>query len=242
MLELRNVTKVYPNGAVALQDVSLTVSKGEFVFVVGHSGAGKTTLTKLLMCEESPTTTLTKLLMCEESPTSGALLVNNQDITRLRPKQVPFVRRSMGVVFQDFRLMPNWSVEENVAFAMIVVEAHPKQIRKRVPEVLELVGLANKRRELPGQLSGGEQQRIALARAIVNQPGILIADEPTGNLDPETSWGIMKLLLDINTLGTTLLMVTHAQQIVDALRKRVIALEGGRVARDDVRGVYGYET
>lgn len=209
MLELRNVTKMYPGGAVALKDVSITVSKGEFVFVVGPSGAGKTTLTKLLMCEERPT--------------SGSIIINNFDLNKLRPKEVPMLRRSMGVVFQDFRLMPNWTVEENVAFAMVVVEVAPRHVRRRVAEVLDLVGLAGKRSQLPGQLSGGEQQRVALARAIVNQPALVLADEPTGNLDPETSWGIVKLLLDINATGTTMLMVTHANQIVDSLRKRVIA-------------------
>lgn len=224
MLELRNVTKMYPNGPVALKEVSLTVTKGEFVFVVGPSGAGKTTLTKLLMCEERPT--------------SGSIIINNFDLAKLRSRDVPLLRRSMGVVFQDFRLMPNWTVEENVSFAMIVVEAAPRLIRRRVMEVLDLVGLTHKRSHLPGQLSGGEQQRVALARAIVNQPHLVLADEPTGNLDPETSWGIVKLLLDINAAGTTMLMVTHANQIVDSLRKRVVALEAGRVARDEEGGVY----
>lgn len=224
MLELCNVTKMYPGGAVALKDVSITMSKGEFVFVVGPSGAGKTTLTKLLMCEERPT--------------SGSIIINNFDLNKLRPKEVPMLRRSMGVVFQDFRLMPNWTVEENVAFAMVVVEVAPRHVRRRVAEVLDLVGLVGKRSQLPGQLSGGEQQRVALARAIVNQPDLVLADEPTGNLDPETSWGIVKLLLDINATGTTMLMVTHANQIVDSLRKRVIALDAGRVARDEEGGVY----
>lgn len=224
MLELRNVTKAYPNGPVALKEVSLSVAKGEFVFVVGPSGAGKTTLTKLLMSEEKPT--------------SGQIIINGHDITRLRRSEIPYLRRTMGVVFQDFRLMPNWTVEENVAFAMIVVEAAPRLIRRRVADVLDLVGLAGKANQLPGKLSGGEQQRVALARAIVNQPALVLADEPTGNLDPETSWGIVKLLLDINATGTTMLMVTHAKQIVDSLRKRVVALEGGRVARDEEGGVY----
>lgn len=224
MLEFRNVTKAYANGPVALKEVSLTVGKGEFVFVVGPSGAGKTTLTKLLMCEEKPT--------------SGHIILNGHDITRLRHGEIPYLRRTMGVVFQDFRLMPTWTVEENVAFAMVVVEAAPRLVRRRVADVLDLVGLAGKAHQLPGKLSGGEQQRVALARAIVNQPGLVLADEPTGNLDPETSWGIVKLLLDINAAGTTMLMVTHAKQIVDSLRKRVVALEGGRVARDEEGGVY----
>lgn len=224
MLQLRNVTKAYPSGPVALKDISLSVEKGEFVFVVGPSGAGKTTLTKLLMCEERPT--------------SGSIVINDFDLTKLRSREVPLLRRSMGVVFQDFRLMPNWTVEENVAFAMVVVEAAPRHIRRRVAEVLDLVGLTQKRNQLPGQLSGGEQQRVALARAIVNQPSLVLADEPTGNLDPETSWGIVKLLLDINATGTTMLMVTHANQIVDSLRKRVVALDAGRIARDEEGGVY----
>lgn len=224
MLELRNVTKKYPSGPVALKDVSLTVTDGEFVFVVGPSGAGKTTLTKLLMCEERPT--------------SGTIIINKFNLAKMRPKEVPMLRRTMGVVFQDFRLMPNWTIEENVAFAMVVVETSPRQIRRRVEDVLDLVGLADKRLQIPGQLSGGEQQRVALARAIVNQPALVLADEPTGNLDPETSWGIVKLLLDINATGTTMLMVTHANQIVDSLRKRVIALEAGHVVRDVEGGVY----
>lgn len=224
MLELRKVTKAYPNGPIALNDVSLTVSQGEFVFVVGQSGAGKTTLTKLLLREEKPT--------------QGQIILNGRDITKMRASEIPYLRRAIGVVFQDFRLMPNWTVEENVAFAMVVVEAAPRLIHRRVAKVLELVGLAHKAKQLPGKLSGGEQQRVALARAIANQPAFVIADEPTGNLDPETAWGIVKLLLEINAAGTTMLMVTHAKQIVDSLRKRVIALEGGSVVRDEERGVY----
>ncbi len=224
MLELRKVTKAYPNGPIALNDVSLTVSQGEFVFVVGQSGAGKTTLTKLLLREEKPT--------------QGQIILNGRDIIKMRASEIPYLRRSIGVVFQDFRLMPNWTVEENVAFAMVVVEAAPRLIHRRVAKVLELVGLAHKAKQLPGKLSGGEQQRVALARAIANQPAFVIADEPTGNLDPETAWGIVKLLLEINAAGTTMLMVTHAKQIVDSLRKRVIALEGGSVVRDEERGVY----
>lgn len=224
MLELRKVTKAYPNGPVALNDVTLSVAQGEFVFVVGQSGAGKTTLTKLLLREEKPT--------------QGQIILNGRDITKLRAREIPYLRRSIGVVFQDFRLMPNWTVEENVAFAMLVVEASPRLIHRRVAKVLELVGLSHKAKQLPGKLSGGEQQRVSLARAIANQPAFVIADEPTGNLDPETAWGIVKLLLEINAAGTTTLMVTHAKQIVDSLRKRVIALEGGSVVRDEERGVY----
>lgn len=224
MLELSNVTKAYPSGAVALHQINMCVSRGEFVFVVGASGAGKTTLTKLLLREEKPT--------------SGKIVINGKDITKLRPHEVPYLRRSMGVVFQDFRLMPTWTVEENVAFAMVVVETAPRLVRRRVAEVLELVGLSSKRTQLPSQLSGGEQQRVALARAIVNKPMLLLADEPTGNLDPETSWGIVKLLLDINSTGTTMLMVTHAKQIVDTLRKRVVELDSGSMTRDEKCGVY----
>lgn len=224
MLELQNVTKTYPNGLVALDSVNMKMAKGEFAFVVGQSGAGKTTLTKLLLCEEKPT--------------SGTIIINNRDITKIRPRHIPALRRSMGVVFQDFRLMPNWTVEENISFAMIVVEATQKQIKRRVAEVLDLVQLTPKRRQTPGQLSGGEQQRVALARAIVNSPDLLLADEPTGNLDPDTSWDIVNLILDINRVGTTVLMVTHAEQIVDRLRKRVVVLENGRVTRDEEGGIY----
>ncbi len=227
MLELYAVSKIYGNGVVALRDVDLKVNKGEFVFIVGPSGAGKTTLTRLILAEEKPT--------------KGQIIVNNKVVNNLRPSEIPYLRRQIGTVFQDFRLMHNWTVEENVSFAMKVIEAPRRAIRKRVPEVLEMVGLANKAKHLPTQLSGGEQQRVALARAIVNQPYILLADEPTGNLDPETAWGIMRVLQDINAQGTTILMVTHAKNIVDEMRKRVVALEGGRIVRDETRGAYGNE-
>lgn len=227
MLELYAVSKMYGNGVVALRDVDLQVDKGEFLFIVGPSGAGKTTLTKLLLAEEKPS--------------KGQIVVNGKVVNDLRPREIPYLRRQIGVVFQDFRLMPNWTVEENVGFAMRVTEAPLRAIRRRVPEVLELVGLGGSAKHLPMELSGGEQQRVALARAIVNQPYILLADEPTGNLDPETAWGIMRLLQDINAHGTTVLMVTHAKNIVDSMRKRVVALEGGRIARDERRGSYGYE-
>lgn len=227
MLELYAVSKMYRNGIVALRDVDLKVEKGEFIFIVGPSGAGKTTLTKLLLAEEKPS--------------KGQIVVNGKVVNDLKLREIPYLRRQIGVVFQDFRLMPNWTVEENVGFAMRVIEAHPRAIRKRVPEVLDLVGLGGKTKQLPRQLSGGEQQRVALARAIVNQPYILLADEPTGNLDPETAWGIMRVLQDINAQGTTVLMVTHAKSIVDTMRKRVVALEAGRVVRDEHRGSYEYE-
>lgn len=227
MLELYNLTKIYPNGVVALRDVDLKMEKGDFVFLVGPSGAGKTTLTKLILGEEKPT--------------KGQVIVNDEIVSDLRPREMPYYRRQLGVVFQDFRLMPNWTVVENVAFAMKVIEASPRLMKRRVPEVLELVGLQNKHSHLPTQLSGGEQQRVALARAIVNQPYLLLADEPTGNLDPDTSWEIMRLLQDINTRGTTILMVTHAKNIVDTMRKRVVALEGGAIVRDEQRGYYTHE-
>jgi cell division transport system ATP-binding protein len=227
VIELYSVSKIYGNGVVALRDVNLKVNKGEFVFIVGPSGAGKTTLTKLLLAEEKPS--------------KGQIVVNGKAVNELRLRQIPYLRRQIGVVFQDFRLMPNWTVEENVGFAMRVVEAPGRAIRKRVPEVLEMVGLGGKAKHLPRELSGGEQQRVALARAIVNQPYVLLADEPTGNLDPETAWGIMHLLQDINSQGTTVLMVTHAKNIVDSMRKRVVALEAGRIVRDEHRGSYGYE-
>lgn len=227
MLELYAVSKMYGNGVVALRDVDLKVEKGEFIFIVGPSGAGKTTLTKLLLAEEKPS--------------KGQIVVNGKIVNNLKPHEIPYLRRQIGVVFQDFRLMPNWTVEENVGFAMRVIEAPPRAIRKRVPEVLDLVGLGGKTKQLPRQLSGGEQQRVALARAIVNQPYILLADEPTGNLDPETAWGIMRVLQDINAQGTTVLMVTHAKSIVDTMRKRVVALEAGLVVRDEHRGAYEYE-
>ncbi len=227
MLELYAITKIYPNGVVALRDIDLKVDRGEFAFLVGPSGAGKSTLTKLILAEEKPT--------------KGQVIVNNQVVNTLKPRAIPFLRRQIGMVFQDFRLMPNWTVEENVSFAMKVIEAPHRLIRKRVPEVLELVGLAGKSSHMPTQLSGGEQQRVALARAIVNKPYLLLADEPTGNLDPDTSWGIMRLLQDINAQGTTILMATHAKNIVDTMRRRVIALDGGRIVRDEQGGAYGHE-
>lgn len=227
MLELYAISKIYSNGVVALRDVDLKVEKGEFLFIVGPSGAGKTTLTRLLLAEEKPT--------------KGQIIVNKKVVNNLKRNEIPYLRRQIGTVFQDFRLMNNWTVEDNISFAMKVVEASRRSIRKRVPEVLDMVGLSSKAKQLPTQLSGGEQQRVALARAIVNQPYVLLADEPTGNLDPETAWGIMKVLQDINAQGTTVLMVTHAKNIVDAMRKRVVALEAGRIVRDEYRGAYGNE-
>lgn len=227
MIKLSNVSKVYKNNHIALSNVSISINKGEFVFVVGPSGAGKSTFIKLLMKEIEPT--------------SGDIIVNGIDIKKLKRKEVPYYRRNIGVVFQDFRLLHDKTVFENVAFAMQIIETSSRDIRKRVPQVLSLVGLASKGSQYPSQLSGGEQQRVVLARALVNNPKLLICDEPTGNLDPDTSRGIMELLDDINKGGTTIVMATHAKDLVDMMKKRVIAIEKGVVVRDQLRGVYGYE-
>jgi cell division transport system ATP-binding protein len=228
MIEFKNVSKVYDNNVTALKDVNVRIERGEFVFLVGPSGAGKSTFIKMLLKEVEPT--------------NGSIVMNdNLDITKLKRKQVPFYRRKIGVVFQDFRLIQGLNVYENVAFAMRVIEAPQKEIRKRVPMMLSLVGLSNKYKSFPHELSGGEQQRVALARAIVNNPALLIADEPTGNLDPDTAMDIMEILSDINRAGTTVLMATHAKDIVDVMKKRVIAVEKGTIARDEIRGLYGYE-
>lgn len=227
MIELYNVSKVYPNGVKALVDVSLSIDKGEFVFLVGPSGAGKSTLVKLLYREELPT--------------RGQLMVAGRSLLRMKRREVAMLRRNIGVVFQDFRLLPQMTVAENVAFAMQVIEASPRDIKKRVPEVLKMVGLSHKANILPDELSGGEQQRVSIARAIVNNPMVLIADEPTGNLDAKTSWDIMNLLTEINKRGTTVIMATHAREIVDQMRKRVIALESSRVVRDEKKGAYSNE-
>lgn len=228
MIKLENVTKVYEdNGAVALRDVSLNIDKGEFVFIVGSSGSGKSTFIKMLLKEVDPT--------------SGSIIIDGMDITTLKRKEIPYLRRKVGVVFQDFRLLPSKTVYENVAFAMQIVEASPKNIRRTVPQVLALVGLSKKAKAYPNQLSGGEQQRVALARAIINKPPILLADEPTGNLDPETAWEIMELLQDINMRGTTVVMATHAKDIVDRMQKRVVTMQKGIVARDVREGGYDDE-
>lgn len=227
MIEFKNVTKVYGKNTPALSNINLSIDKGEFVFLVGPSGAGKSTFIKTLLKEVDPS--------------SGNVVVNNVDITTLKRKDVPYYRRKIGVVFQDFRLIPNLNVYENVAFAMRVVEAPMKDIRKKVPIVLSMVGLSSKHKAFPHELSGGEQQRVSLARALVNNPALIIADEPTGNLDPDTSMEIMDILNDINRAGTTILMATHAKDIVDNMKKRVIALEKGTLVRDEQRGSYGYE-
>ncbi len=223
-----DVSKVYSNGSVALSDVTVDIAAGDFVFVVGPSGAGKSTFTKLIFREEWPT--------------SGQIFVNGRNITELSLREVPYLRRDLGIVFQDYRLLPNKSVYENVAFAMQVIEAPRREIQKRVNHVLDLVGLRELARNLPSELSGGEQQRVAIARAIVNKPRVVIADEPTGNLDPDTSWDIMKIFEKINGDGTTLVMATHDKTVVDAMKRRVIAFEKGRIVRDEAIGVYGYES
>ncbi len=222
MIEFRNVSKKYDTGTEAIHNINFKINKGEFAFLVGSSGSGKSTIIKLILKEEEPT--------------SGNIIINGKDTTFLKPSRVPFLRRSMGIVFQDFRLLPDKTVYENVAFAMYVVKATPKHIRRQVPMVLSLVGLSNKAKVYPNELSGGEQQRVALARAIVNNPSMLIADEPTGNLDPNTAWDIMELLNDINLRGTTVVVATHAKEIVDKMNKRVIRIDKGNIVRDEKGG------
>ncbi|MDO4920481.1 MAG: cell division ATP-binding protein FtsE [Phascolarctobacterium sp.] len=227
MLIMTDVSKVYPSGSVALQDVNVHIEPGEFVFVVGPSGAGKSTFIKMLFREVLPTT--------------GSIFVNGTDIMALTPKEIPYMRRQLGIIFQDYRLLPDRTVYENVAFAMQVIEAPHRKIKRQVLNVLDLVGLRHRSDAYPNELSGGEQQRIAIARAIVNDPLLVIADEPTGNLDPETSWDIMEIFKEINATGTTIVMATHDKEVVDAMGKRVIAIEKGRIVRDEHEGVYGYE-
>lgn len=224
MIYLNNVSKTYPNGTVGIKPTSLSIEKGEFVFITGNSGSGKSTLLKLMLKEVEPT--------------HGKISINGREITKLKRRQVPYLRRDVGVVFQDFRLLPNKTVYENVAFAMQVVQASSKEIRRAVPVVLGLVGLAKKARCYPHELSGGEQQRTAIARAIVNNSPILIADEPTGNLDPSTSWEIMNLLLDINMRGVTVIVATHEREMVNLLKKREIEVSNGIIVRDVCEGGY----
>ena len=227
MIEFEGVTKRYASQLrPALNDVTLSIGKGEFAFLVGASGSGKSTMLRLILREERPN--------------SGAVHVAGKDVAALSSWRVPQRRRQIGVVFQDFRLLPNKTVYQNVAFALEVIGTPRRQIRQTVPEVLQLVGLDGKEKRLPGELSGGEQQRVAIARAYVNRPSILLADEPTGNLDPETSIGILRLLDRINRSGTTVLMATHDDNLVDQARRRVIELREGRLQRDEARGVYGY--
>ncbi|WP_078429907.1 cell division ATP-binding protein FtsE [Alkalihalobacterium alkalinitrilicum] len=227
MIDMKDVWKTYPNGVSAINGIDISIGKGEFVYVVGPSGAGKSTFIKMMYREEKPT--------------KGDISINGTNLAKLKNRQVPIFRRNIGVVFQDFKLLPKLSVYENVAFALEVIEENPATIKRKVMNVLEIVKLKNKARFLPGELSGGEQQRVAIARAIVNSPNVLIADEPTGNLDPDTAWEIMDTLEEINNRGTTIVMATHNKEIVNTIKKRVIAIEGGRVVRDEIRGNYGYE-
>lgn len=228
MIEFKNVTKGYEkNKSEALKNVSLFIDKGEFVFLVGRSGAGKSTFIKLLLREIEAT--------------EGSIYINNYNVANLSKKEIPFLRRKMGIVFQDFRLLENKSVYENVAYAMEIIGKPEKQIRKRVPLALDMVGLSHRINHYPHELSGGEQQRVVIARAIINNPSILICDEPTGNLDPETSYEIISILEEINRRGTTVLVVTHDREIVDTMKKRVLTLEDGMLKVDDTTGRYGYE-
>lgn len=227
MIVLENVSKSYTSGAPALNGISLHIDKGEFVFIVGNSGSGKSTLIKLLLKELVPT--------------EGEIIVNNKSLTKMKRKQIPKFRREIGVVFQDFRLLKDRNVYENIAFAQRVVEKSTKTIRRQVPKMLSMVGLAEKYKSFPRELSGGEQQRVALARALVNSPSILLADEPTGNLDPKNSWEIMKLLEEVNESGTTVIVVTHNREIVNAMKKRVITMNRGVIISDEEEGGYLYE-
>lgn len=227
MIEMHDVWKTYDNGNDAVQGIDVTISKGEFVYVVGPSGAGKSTFIKLMYREERPT--------------KGKIYINGINVDRVKERRIPQIRRNIGVVFQDFRLLPRKTAFENVAFAMEVIETPPKRIQRRVNELFELIGLEDRKNSYPDELSGGEMQRVAIARAMVNQPSVVIADEPTGNLDPETSWDIMKLFEQINDMGTTVVMATHNRDIVNEMKKRVIAMENGQIVRDELRGEYGYE-
>ncbi|MBO5136106.1 MAG: cell division ATP-binding protein FtsE [Clostridia bacterium] len=228
MIEFKNVSKMYAENHVkATKDVSFFIDKGEFVFLVGPSGAGKSTITELIIREEIAD--------------SGKIIVNGFDVCNMKKKDIPYLRRSIGMVFQDFRLLPNKTVYENVAFAMQVIGASKRSIRKRVPVVLAMVGLSNKAKDRPDQLSGGEKQRVALARALANNPPVIIADEPTGNLDPDTAKEIMALLEEINRHGTTMVVATHAKDFVDEMKKRVLAIEDGVLVRDEEKGAYGYD-
>lgn len=224
MITLQHVTKVYRNSVTALEDINVEIEKGEFVFVVGASGSGKSTMIRLLLKEEQPT--------------KGAIYVAGKNLDKLTPWKVPYLRRNIGTVFQDFKLLSDKTVFQNVAFALEVIGKQKHIIDARVPEILELVGLGDKLNNYPNELSGGEQQRVSLARAVVNRPLVLLADEPTGNLDPQTSVDIMRLLDKVNRIGTTIVMATHDQAIVDAMRRRVVELDDGRIVRDQARGVY----
>ncbi len=226
MIQLYNVSKIYNTGVVALSNIDLHIPKGDFVFLVGPSGAGKSTFIKLIIGSELPT--------------EGQVLVGGKNVSRLKPQEIPLLRRNAGVIFQDFKLLPDKTVYENISFALEVIEVSRKEMRRRVPAILELVGLRDKADMMPNQLSGGEQQRASMARAIVNNPLVLLADEPTGNLDPDTSWGIMELLSEINHRGTTVIMATHNRDIVNRMKRRVVAIEKGVIIRDEREGAYGY--
>ena len=227
MIDFVNVTKTYETGTHALNGIDLHIDDGEFVFLVGASGSGKSTMIKLLTAELQPT--------------GGSINVNGYQLEKIKRSAIPYMRRTLGVIFQDFRLIDNKTVYENVAFAMRVIGASSKEIKQRVPYVLELVGLENKARRLPNELSGGEQQRVAIARALINNPTMIIADEPTGNLDPARSFEIMLLLEQINALGTTVMVVTHEKSLVDRFTKRVVAINNGKVISDGMDGYYNYE-
>ncbi|MBQ6815508.1 MAG: cell division ATP-binding protein FtsE [Lachnospiraceae bacterium] len=227
MIDLENVSKTYAAGTPAVNNINLHIDKGEFVFIVGDSGAGKSTLIKLLLKELEPT--------------EGKIVINGKNLGRMRRKKIPMLRRDIGVVFQDFRLLKDRNVYDNIAFAQRVVETPTKVIRRKVPAMLSMVGLAEKYKSFPKELSGGEQQRVAIARALVNNPPILLADEPTGNLDPNNSWEIMKLLEEINKRGTTVIVVTHNKEVVDAMQKRVITIKKGVIVSDERKGGYIYE-
>ncbi len=227
MITMENVSKAYVEGIPAIKNINLKVERGEFVFIVGDSGSGKSTLIKLLLKELEPT--------------SGKIIVNGQNLGRLRRKQIPRYRRKLGVVFQDFRLLRDRNVYENIAFAQRVIMTPTRKIRREVPKMLSMIGLAEKYKSFPKELSGGEQQRVALARALVNHPDLLLADEPTGNLDPKNSWDIMRLLEKINKKGTTVLVVTHNREIVDEMKKRVVTMKRGVIISDEKEGGYIYE-
>ena len=227
LIKVEHAYKIYKNGTTAVADLSVSIDKGEFVFVIGSTGSGKSTFIKMLYREEKPT--------------KGSVIVGGIDVAKLRNSKVYKLRRKLGVVFQDFRLLPDKTVYDNVAYAMYIVRATPRHIRRQVPMVLSLVGLSGKAKMYPNELSGGEQQRVALARALVNNPSMLIADEPTGNLDPDTAWDIMNLLNDINMRGTTVVVATHAKDIVDKMKKRVIHIRKGEIIRDDKKGGYDCE-
>lgn len=227
MIEMIDVSKIYPSGVKAITGLNVKIKPGEFVYIVGPSGAGKSTFIKMMYGEEKPST--------------GKIIVNGINLPSIRNSKIPLFRRNIGMVFQDFKLLDKYTVYENVSFAMEVIESDPAEIKTRVMEVLDLVGVKSKARMVPTELSGGEQQRVAIARSIVNNPKVVIADEPTGNLDPETSWDIMNIFEEINRRGTTLLMATHNKDIVNNMRHRVIAIDGGRIVRDEQWGEYGYE-